>query len=57
MDVSKEFILNLNHTYVIDNINSVSTEFKNKSIEYESHTESKLIIKCLNMNHGYSITN
>ena len=50
-------LLNLNHTFVIDIINSVSTEFKNKCIEYESNTETELIITCLNNNHDYSMIN
>ena len=48
-------LLNLNHTFVIDIINSVSTEFKNKCIELESNTETELIITCLNNYHIYSI--
>ena len=55
MDVCK--LLNLNHTYVIENINSVSNEFKNKCIEYASNMETELIITCLNNKHDYSMIN
>ncbi len=55
MDVCKE--MNLDHKYVIDNINSVSIELKNKCIEFEENTESDLIPKCLNNNHDFNMIN
>jgi hypothetical protein len=53
MDVCKE--ISLDHKYVIDNINSVSIEFKNKCIEFEENTESDLIQTCLNNNHDFNM--
>jgi hypothetical protein len=55
MDVCKE--MNLDHKYVIDNINSVSIEFKNKCIEFEENTESDIIQICLNNNHDFNMIN
>jgi GH25 family lysozyme M1 (1,4-beta-N-acetylmuramidase) len=53
MDVCK--LMNLNQKYVIENINTISNDFKNTCVEFENNTETELIITCLNNNHDFSM--
>jgi len=55
MDVCK--LMNLNQKYVIENINTISNDFKNTCVEFENNTETELIITCLNNNHDFSMIN
>ena len=47
--------LNLNKQYVVDNINSISKDFKEKCLDYDLDIEHELIITCLNNNHDFNM--
>ena len=58
----KDFVLicdelNLNKQYVVDNIDVVSKDFKEKCLEYDLDIEHELIITCLNNNHDHNMIN
>jgi hypothetical protein len=43
--------------YLIENINTISNDFKNTCVKFENNTETELIITCLNNNHDFSMIN
>ena len=50
-------LMNLNHEHVINNINTVSKDFKNSCVEFDKNTETDLILTCLNNNHDFNMIN
>ena len=48
-------ILELNYTDVINNINEVTKNYKEKCLQFEVNTETDLIIECLNNHHDVNM--
>ena len=47
--------MNLDKQYVVDNINSISKDFKEKCLDYDLDIEHELIIICLKNNHEFNM--
>ena len=48
-------ILELNYTDVINNINEVTKNYKEKCLQFEVNTETDLIVECLNNHHDVNM--